>query len=103
VRAAHARERPRAQQGFATANDEAFALSSGEIILLLNPDTELYPDALTALVEAFDSDDSIGIAGCKLYTLTGRPPARGRVRKGQRAYHALRGRRAGRGPVRRDA
>jgi GT2 family glycosyltransferase len=54
-------------RGFATANDEAFALSSGEIILLLNPDTELYPDTLTALVEAFDSDDSIGIAGCKLY------------------------------------
>jgi O-antigen biosynthesis protein len=54
-------------RGFASANDEAFALSSGEIILLLNPDTELYPAALTALVAAFDADDSIGIAGCKLY------------------------------------
>jgi len=54
-------------RGFASANDEAFTLSSGEIILLLNPDTELYPDALTALVAAFDADESIGIAGCKLY------------------------------------
>lgn len=54
-------------RGFARANNEAFELSTGDIILMLNPDTELYGDALEKLVEAFESDPSIGIAGCKLY------------------------------------
>ncbi len=54
-------------RGFAFANNRAFELSSGDIILMLNPDTEIYEDALEKLVEAFESDKGIGVAGCKLY------------------------------------
>jgi GT2 family glycosyltransferase len=53
-------------KGFAAANNHGFTLSSGEIVLLLNPDTELYPDAVGSLVSAFQ-DPSVGICGCKVF------------------------------------
>ncbi|MDD5447730.1 MAG: glycosyltransferase family 2 protein [Actinomycetota bacterium] len=52
--------------GFAAANNRGFELSSGEILFLLNPDTELYPDTLRELVRAF-RDPSVGICGSKVY------------------------------------
>lgn len=52
--------------GFAKANNLGFGLSTGEIVLLLNPDTEVFPDTLDMLVRSFE-DESVGIAGCKLY------------------------------------
>ena len=52
--------------GFARANNHGFELATGEIILLLNPDTELFPDAVEALANAFE-DETIGVCGCKLY------------------------------------
>ncbi|MBU4241584.1 MAG: glycosyltransferase family 2 protein [Actinobacteria bacterium] len=55
-----------ANSGFASANNDGFKLSSGDITLLLNPDTEVFPDTLDRLVSAFEEDD-VGIAGCKLY------------------------------------
>jgi len=54
-------------RGFAKANNHGFALSRGEIILLLNPDTEVYPDMLARLVSAMEEDPAIGVAGCKVY------------------------------------
>jgi len=52
--------------GFARANDLGYGLAGGRIILLLNPDTELFDDTIEALVRAFE-DPSIGIAGCKVF------------------------------------
>jgi len=53
-------------RGFARANNMGFALSTGGILLLLNPDTEVYPDTVTEIVRAFD-DRSVGVCGCKIY------------------------------------
>ena len=52
--------------GFARANNHGYELATGEIILLVNPDAELYPDAVEALVDAFE-DPTVGVCGCKLY------------------------------------
>lgn len=52
--------------GFARANNRGFSLASGEIILLLNPDAELYEDTLDELIGAFEDAD-VGIVGCKVY------------------------------------
>ncbi len=53
-------------RGFARANNLGFDLANGEIILLLNPDTELYADTVDELVRAFD-EETLGVAGCKIY------------------------------------
>ena len=53
--------------GFAAANNRGIELSRGEIVLLLNPDTQVYPDTVTALVDAFLEDRTVGVAGCKIY------------------------------------
>ncbi|MHB8895305.1 MAG: glycosyltransferase family 2 protein [Candidatus Geothermincolia bacterium] len=52
--------------GFARANNLGFGLATGDIILLLNPDAELYEDTIDELVRAFD-DPAVGVAGCKVY------------------------------------
>lgn len=59
-------ELPR-NRGFAAANNHGFSLSSGEIVMLLNPDTEIYPDAVSGVVSAMEGDETIGAVGCKLY------------------------------------
>lgn len=53
-------------RGFAKASNLGAVASRGEILFFLNPDTEIFPDAVDALVEAF-ADDSVGIAGCRIY------------------------------------
>ncbi|MBU4175516.1 MAG: glycosyltransferase family 2 protein [Actinobacteria bacterium] len=55
-----------ANGGFAKANNYGFKLSGGDIALLLNPDTEVFPDTLDKLTGAFEEDD-VGVVGCKLY------------------------------------
>jgi GT2 family glycosyltransferase len=59
------RELPR-NRGFAAANNEAFSLARGEVLLLLNPDTEVYRDMLDELVEAL-ADPQVAVSGCKVY------------------------------------
>jgi GT2 family glycosyltransferase len=54
-------------RGFAAANNHGVSLSSGDILLFLNPDTEAYSDMVEAVVQAMEDDGRIGIAGCKLY------------------------------------
>ncbi len=61
----------RRNRGFAAAINHGFSLSRGEAILLLNPDTEVYPDAVSALVEAM-RDPTVGVAGCKIYDPDGK-------------------------------
>ena len=58
-------------RGFAAAINHGFSLSRGEVILLLNPDTEVYPDTVSALVEAM-RDPAVGVAGCKVYDPDGK-------------------------------
>lgn len=52
--------------GFAEANNQAIERSSGEYILLLNPDTELKPLAIDTLVQFLDQRPQAGAAGARL-------------------------------------
>lgn len=52
--------------GYAGGNNQAIEASSGEYILLLNPDVELRQGALKALVEFMDTHQDAAAAGCRL-------------------------------------
>ena len=56
--------------GFATAQNQAIALSRGEWILTLNPDVLLMPYFVQALVEAGKSDPSVGTVCGKLLVMS---------------------------------
>lgn len=56
--------------GFAGAQNQAIALSSGEWVLTLNPDVLLLPTFIPALVEAGYIDRKVGTVCGKLLTLT---------------------------------
>jgi GT2 family glycosyltransferase len=56
--------------GFAAAQNQAIALSSGQWVLTLNPDVLLLPGFVAALVEAGHIDRRIGSVCGKLLTLT---------------------------------
>ena len=53
-------------EGYAHGNNQAIARSSGEYILLLNPDTVVREGTLEALVRFMDEHPEAGAAGCKL-------------------------------------
>src|SRR5262249_26279572 len=46
--------------GYAPANNQAFAIARGEIILLLNPDTAVFPDALQQMVDFLRASEAGG-------------------------------------------
>lgn len=50
--------------GFAASCNAGLRAATGDILALLNQDTEVHPGWLTALVDAF-RDPKVGIAGCK--------------------------------------
>ena len=52
--------------GFARANNLALRQARGELILLLNPDTELEADTLQVMVDFMDKHPECGMAGCKV-------------------------------------
>ncbi len=52
--------------GFAKANNQALALSTGRYLLLLNPDTLIQEDTFDKLIEFFESHPDAGMAGCKI-------------------------------------
>lgn len=52
--------------GFGKANNIGLALSKGEFILLINPDTIIQEDTLTKLLSFFKLNNQIGLAGCKI-------------------------------------
>ncbi|OJI06450.1 hypothetical protein BK004_03580 [bacterium CG10_46_32] len=58
-------------KGFATANNIGIKESSGKYILLLNPDTELTENSLKKVFDKMESNESIGILGCKLLNTDG--------------------------------
>lgn len=69
-------------RGFARANNQALALVTGDVLLLLNPDTELPPGGLAALVGVFARHSRAGAVGLALCNTDGSP---------QRACHAFPG------------
>ncbi len=52
--------------GFGGGNNVGIQAARGDILILLNDDTEVPPDWLAALARPFARDPSIGAAGCKL-------------------------------------
>ena len=57
--------------GFAGGNNLAIPLCRGEYVLLLNPDTEVKPGALNALVAFMDAHPEAGAAGSRLLNADG--------------------------------
>lgn len=53
-------------QGFAKANNQAYKLSKGEIILLLNPDVEVLPGALDVMASYLSKHQDVAAVGPKL-------------------------------------
>lgn len=59
--------------GFTRAANLGLARARGEILLLLNSDTEVEPGALSNLLAAFDRDPELGVAGASLHYPDGSP------------------------------
>ena len=59
--------------GFTRANNQALERSTGRHVLLLNPDTEVNPGALTAMVRFLDAHAHVGAVGCRLLNSDGSP------------------------------
>jgi len=62
--------------GFATACDHAAELARGEVLVFLNPDTEVLPGALDALVDFLAADPRRGLVGGRTLTPEGEPDPR---------------------------
>jgi len=58
-------------KGFAAANNQGIRLANGAFIWLLNPDTEITPEALDSLKHVIEGDSLIGACGSKLINLDG--------------------------------
>src|SRR5262245_38979619 len=57
--------------GFARANNQAIAISETPLLLLLNPDSEVAPGAIDAMIETIRLDTDIGVCGPRLHTSDG--------------------------------
>jgi len=57
--------------GFAGANNLAFGQCSGRYVLLLNPDTEIRPGGLAALIDFMETNPKVGAAGARLLNSDG--------------------------------
>lgn len=52
--------------GFGAANNQAFTQTDADVVVLLNPDTVVLPDALKQMVDSLLSEPDLGIVGCRL-------------------------------------
>jgi GT2 family glycosyltransferase len=57
--------------GFARANNLAFQHSGGELLLFLNPDTELTGDCLSTMAHYLDAHPEVGAVGARLLNSDG--------------------------------
>lgn len=57
--------------GFAKGCNLGYKSSAGEYVMLLNPDTEVYAEALEALVRYMDGHPEVGVVGPKLLNPNG--------------------------------
>lgn len=60
-------------QGYSRAVNQGLGAASGDLLVLLNSDTEITAGAWEALEAAFERDPSLGIAGASLRYPDGRP------------------------------
>jgi len=58
--------------GFGKAHNAGFKSSRGKYILFLNPDTQILPGALQAMLDVFEKDHSVGLAGPLLVGAAGK-------------------------------
>jgi N-acetylglucosaminyl-diphospho-decaprenol L-rhamnosyltransferase len=54
------------RQGFSANNNFGMAKATGRYLLLLNPDTEIQPGALSQLIEFMDAHPQVGMCGAQL-------------------------------------
>jgi N-acetylglucosaminyl-diphospho-decaprenol L-rhamnosyltransferase len=52
--------------GFSVANNEVLRVADGDLVLLLNPDTEMTAGALDAVSLALEEQPGVGMLGCRL-------------------------------------
>jgi GT2 family glycosyltransferase len=57
--------------GFGKANNLGVSVAKGEVLLLLNPDTEMHGNSLDRLYTTFRSLESPGIVGCRIINSDG--------------------------------
>jgi|GEM_PF-417362 len=55
--------------GFAEGNNRALRLARGKYVVTLNPDTEVDPNWIRAMVEVAESDGAVGMLSPKMYIL----------------------------------
>src|SRR5581483_4421831 len=58
-------------RGFAAANNQALPLTIGKYVLLLNPDTEVYPGSLHTLTKFLDDHPQAGVVAPQLINTDG--------------------------------
>jgi len=51
---------------FAGGNNQGFEIAKGDLILLLNPDTEILDGAINKMMDFMEKNENIGVLGCKL-------------------------------------
>ena len=54
------------KRGFAAAANHGLSRASGDVLLLLDNETEVDPSAIGAILDAFQADDRLGVAGASL-------------------------------------
>jgi len=52
--------------GFSRANNQALKKAKGKYILILNPDTKLFPDTISKMIKFMDANQDIAVSTCKV-------------------------------------
>jgi GT2 family glycosyltransferase len=65
--------RSASRQGFSVTANTGLAQARGEVVVLLNSDTQVRPGALAALSQAFSRAPELGVAGARLVYPDGQP------------------------------
>src|SRR5450631_855467 len=58
-------------EGFGKANNQAFRISRGKYVLLLNPDTVILNNAINFMLQLIESRPDVGALGCGLLNSEG--------------------------------
>jgi GT2 family glycosyltransferase len=58
-------------RGFAAANNIGVRIATGEMVLLLNPDTELLPQSVSSALTYMRNNSDVGILGCRILSPDG--------------------------------